>query len=99
MWSDAVGVKGFGYVDKILSGTDNPFKKGTLRKAATVNDIKKASSASWTADIPEEGEYALYISYASLPESARDAHYTVNSLRGSEEFQVNQTMGGEHGSI
>ncbi len=94
MWSDAVGVKGFGYVDKILSGTDNPFKKGTLRKAATVNDIKKASSASWTADIPEEGEYALYISYASLPESARDAHYTVNSLRGSEEFQVNQTMGG-----
>ncbi|MFU7517792.1 hypothetical protein AB4668_18555, partial [Clostridium sp. HCS.1] len=65
-----------------------------MRKVPTVNDTDKASSATWTADIPETGEYALYVSYASLPESARDARYRVKSMRGVEEFQVNQTMGG-----
>ena len=93
-WTEAKGIRGFAYTDKILSGNNNPFKKGTIREIPTVKDIKDASSATWTADIPEAGEYALYVSYASLPESARDACYRVNSLRGIEEFHVNQTMGG-----
>jgi hypothetical protein len=29
-------------------------------------------------DIPETGEYAVYVSYKSLPLSARDARYTVH---------------------
>ena len=93
-WEEAVGQRGFAYTTEILSGTQNPFTQGSLRKVPTVNDIDKASSATWTADISETGEYALYVSYASLPESARDARYRVKSMRGVEEFQVNQTMGG-----
>ena len=50
--------------------------------------------AEWIPDIPEAGEYAVYVSYASLPLSARDARYTVHHKGGSEVFRVNQQMGG-----
>ena len=50
--------------------------------------------AVWQADIPERGEYAVYVSYESTPESADDAHYTVRHLGGETSFAVNQTMGG-----
>lgn len=93
-WRTADGVSGFAYTSSSLKGTDNPFRKGTLRMAETVTDEKKAPRAIWSADIPETGEYAVYVSYASLPESATDARYVVTSLRGTEEFTVNQTMGG-----
>lgn len=93
-WSTLENHPGFAYKTEILTGTTNPFTQGTLHKVATVKDMDKASTATWTADIPKQGEYALYISYASLPESARDARYRIKSLRGVEEFQVNQTMGG-----
>lgn len=93
-WSTLENKSGFAYRQNVFSGTTNPFTQGSLRKVATVKKMDKASTAIWTADIPKQGEYALYISYASLPESARDARYRVKSLRGIEEFQVNQTMGG-----
>ncbi len=54
----------------------------------------KPSVAAWYADIPEDGEYAIYVSYKTLPNSTEDAHYTVNYSGGSREFRVNQTMGG-----
>ena len=93
-WTAATGVKGFGYKKEILGTGDNPFRMGSVREVATVTDPAKASTASWYADFPKGGNYALYISYASLPNSARDARYTVNSLAGSEEFDVNQRIGG-----
>ena len=83
-WSTAENKRGFAYKSDIFTGTSNPFMHGSLRKIPTIKDIDKASSAIWTADIPEQGEYALYVSYASLPESARDARYRVKSLRGVE---------------
>lgn len=85
---------GFGHKKEILRQGDNPFRAGSARVAATVDNPSKTSTAVWTADIPETGEYALYVSYLSLPESARDARYTVTSMRGTEVFEVNQTMGG-----
>lgn len=93
-WTAAAGIKGFGYKKEILETGDNPFRMGSVREVTTVTDPAKASTASWYADFPKGGDYALYISYASLPNSARDARYTVNSLAGSEEFDVNQRIGG-----
>lgn len=93
-WQTPEGVRGFGYKKEILQGTDNPFRWGTVREVRTVKDAKKASTASWYADFPKAGRYAVYVSYISLPNSARDARYTVNSLAGSEEFEVNQHIGG-----
>ena len=73
--------------------TENPFENGTYRQIETITGGKPAVAA-WYADIPEEGEYAVYVSYESLPESTRDARYTVNYSGGSREFKVNQQMGG-----
>ena len=44
--------------------------------------------------MPYGGDYAVYISYKSLPNSARDVTYTVNSLSGARQFRVDQTMAG-----
>lgn len=93
-WQTAEGVNGFAYKKEVLTGTDNPFRMGSVRQAHTVSDVSKASTACWYADFPKAGTYAVYVSYASLPNSARDARYIVNSLAGSEEFEVNQRIGG-----
>ena len=91
-WS--TGGKGFGYDKKTYTGFDNPFKNGTYRKIAVTKSDKKISKAVWSADIPSAGSYAVYISYASLPESATDALYCVHSAEGEKQYIVNQKMGG-----
>lgn len=73
--------------------TENPFENGTYRQVRTTGD-QNISSAVWIADIPESREYAVYVSYKSLPNSAEDALYTINYDGGSDEILVNQKMGG-----
>lgn len=95
---------GYALRSKVLSGGENPFRGGTSRRVATIADTDRHSEesvASWDAVIEEPGrkegdivEKAVYVSYQSSPQSAPDARYRVNSLRGTEEFEVNQTMGG-----
>lgn len=84
---------GFIYDLKEFRDTENPFENGTYRQVQTQTG-GKPSVAAWCADIPEDGEYAVYVSYKTLPNSTTDAHYTVNYSGGSREFRVNQTMGG-----
>ena len=92
-WHDA-GV-GFADFKAAYTGRDNPFRAGTARQAVLESD-KSAdlSVAQWVPDIPERGEYSVYISYKSLPNSSGAAHYTVCHLGGVSEFTVNQKMGG-----
>lgn len=92
-WED-VGVKGFAYKRLKLQTGDNPFADGTVRMAKTASDEAKAPVASWTADMPKRGSYAVYVSYATLPNSATDALYRINSLEGTTSYRVNQRMGG-----
>ncbi|MDE6317720.1 MAG: xanthan lyase, partial [Muribaculaceae bacterium] len=92
-WSDAP-VAGFKMPSGHLGDRQNPFSDGKVRSVATVSDPHDASTATWNASIPRDGEYTLYISYASLPNSSDAVKYTVHSLRGDETFTVNQTMGG-----
>ena len=94
-WSDA----GTGFADakEAYSGTDNPFTMGSARMTACTAAKKgtgNMAEARWTPDIPERGEYAVYVSYKSLPNSTEAAHYTVCHLGGKTEFSVNQKMGG-----
>lgn len=91
-WSD--GGEGFAYVNDVLYGTDNPFKNGRYRKAKTVNNLNDASTAVYKADIPEAGDYAVYVSYASEPNSVTKAPYTIHSKRGDQTVTVNQKMAG-----
>ncbi len=92
-WSDA-GV-GFADARATYSGLDNPFRMGTARQAdCRVRQRGKAARACWTPDFPERGEYAVYVSYKTLPHSTPCARYTVRHLGGESEFIVNQRMGG-----
>ena len=83
-----------------LSG-ENPFRMGTYKKIRTVKasslnrkNAPAVSSASWLPSIPQEGEYAVYVSYWTEPDSAEDAVYTVRHKGGETVYKVNQRMGG-----
>ncbi len=86
-------LEGFIYDLPDFRDTENPFENGTYRQTTTQKG-GTPSVAAWYADIPEDGEYAVYVSYKTLPNSTADAHYTVNYSGGSKEFTVNQQMGG-----
>ena len=88
-------VPGFGYKGEVLVNGSHPFAQGTARKVQTVTgDHAKESKATWSADIRKDGDYAVYVSYQTLPNSATDAIYTVNAANGAHRFKVNQKMGG-----
>lgn len=91
-WEKGEG-EGFIYDLETFRDTENPFESGSYRQVRTVTG-KGESTASWAADFPATREYAVYVSYKSLPNSAEDAEYTVNYQGGSEKVLVNQKMGG-----
>ena len=90
-WKDA----GEGFADKkeFYVKDDNPFNMGTARQVASVAG-KGNASIRWTPELEKDGRYCIYISYKTLPNSSRNAHYTVIHRGGSSEFIVNQKMGG-----
>ncbi len=73
---------------------DNPFTFGSYRETTTTSSEDDASFAEWLPDIPEAGNYAVYVSYKSLENSTSDAKYSVFHLGGKTDFSVNQNMGG-----
>ena len=87
---------GAGFADSkpIYERTEMPFTMGTARKSSCTSSKSKANTAEWRPEIPERGNYAVYVSYASLPESTEHAEYTVRHLGGETRFIVNQKMGG-----
>lgn len=87
------GGTGFAHVKDVYKDFENPFTDGTYRKVDATKG-SRLSTASWTAEIPADGSYAVYVSYATLPNSAPDALYTVHSASGDRQFLVNQKMGG-----
>lgn len=95
-WEELPDSTGYSHPSGALSGYDNPFRNGTADVVTTVppSNARHASHAYWNVNMPERGHYAVYVSYASLPNSATDAHYTVNHLGGSTNVTVNQQMGG-----
>ncbi|MDO4319117.1 MAG: xanthan lyase [Bacteroidales bacterium] len=92
-WDDA-STPGFAWDGASLVNSQNPFRQGKARRHTTTTDRKDESYALWTADIPADGNYAVYVSYVSEPNSAPDAHYTVNTANGLRHFTINQRMGG-----
>lgn len=58
----------------IYQDGQNPFEEGTARFAPTEKKPEKAF-AQWIPHIPETGEYAVYVTYQTLPGSVSDAKY------------------------
>ncbi len=94
-WSTGQG-SGFAYAKGSYVDGENPFADGTYRQvdATAKTGRLDVSEASWSADVPADGDYALYVSYKTLPNSVTDALYTVNCSGGSRKFKVNQAMAG-----
>ncbi len=91
-WKD--GSTGFSMTKETYLDKENPFASGTFRYAETTAQKRDASYISWIPDIPEDGEYAVYVSYATLLNSVSDATYTVRHRGIDTMFKVNQQMGG-----
>ena len=69
-----------------LFNKENPFLLGTyLRLNSKENSIK------YIPDIPESGEYAVYISYGN--QGSKNVKYILNYAGGSKVFVINQTKG------
>lgn len=87
-------INGFAHVKAELHNGDNPFREGTVRKAPLSGSDNPTSVATWSADIPHKGDYAVYVSYKTLENSTPAAKYTVHAADGDHHFTVNQRMGG-----
>lgn len=87
-WNDC----GVGFSLKYGTFNDKtlPFNTGSVRSVSVNHDAE----AIWLPEIPADGNYAVYVSYASLPSSIDDAHYIVHHAGSETEFHVNQQMGG-----
>ena len=70
----------------LLEG-ENPFRMGTYSIENNQGHIQ------YTPSLPN-GEYAVYVSYKTLPNSSSKAKYTVVHKGQKTTFSVNQKMGG-----
>lgn len=91
-WTE--GGMGFAHLRDIYYDQENPFMDGTIRQIDAQTQKRQSARAIWTPEIPEDGEYAVYVSYQTLPTSVSDARYTVRHRGIDTQFRVNQQMGG-----
>ena len=89
-WEDGDST-GFANLKEIYTDGENPFTMGSYRQITT--EKKGGATATWCAQFPEAGEYAVYVSYHTLPNSSSQALYTVHHAGGCTEFIVNQKQG------
>ena len=71
---------------------ENPFRLGSYLEMES--DRAPGTFIQYIPEIPESGEYAVYISYDSSNDNADEVNYTVHHAGGTTEFAVNQQMGG-----
>lgn len=92
----AAPIKGFAQKKAIYRDGENPFTDGTCRFIPTERKKKNKDQAfaEWVPTLPAKGEYAVYVSYRTLPNSVNDAKYLVFHNGGVTEFKVNQKIGG-----
>ncbi len=91
-WTDAG--TGFAHVRDWYFDGQSPFQDGTARVVEAQSGKRDQSHITWQPQIPQEGEYAVYVSYKTLPNSVSDALYTVRHKGVNTTFRVNQQMGG-----
>jgi MYXO-CTERM domain-containing protein len=70
---------------------ENPFEAGSTRRFPADG----GASASWIPEVPEDGYYAVYASWDSEPDNARNAHYRIRHNGGDIDRYFDQTV---HGS-
>lgn len=71
---------------------ENPFTSGTVLGYSAGRS--EGVAFSYIPEIPETGEYPVYISYKSLEKSAVSVTYRLYHSGGRTDFSINQQMGG-----
>lgn len=92
-WKDAPA-KGFAHKKEFYVHQENPFEMGTARMVPAASKKVEKSSVCWIPEFRNSGEFCVYVSYQTLPNSTTAAHYTVKHKGGETNFSVNQKMGG-----
>lgn len=85
---------GFGHDKATYENGENPFQRGTFQITEATKDRRTTSDVVWIPEVLVDDDYAVYVSYKTLPNSIPDACYTVKHGGTSTEFRVNQQMGG-----
>lgn len=70
---------------------ENPFDAGGTRRFPTA----EGAAAQWIVDVPEDGYYAVYVSWSASSDHATDAHYRLTHPGGVIDRRFDQTR---HGS-
>ena len=84
--------KGWGTPALPMGNAVEPFTLGTTRVMSTARTA--TASATWAPEVPADGGYHVYVSYAADPSRATDAHYVVRHAGGESHFRVNQRRHG-----
>ncbi|MBZ4415706.1 N-acetylmuramoyl-L-alanine amidase [Myxococcus sp. RHST-1-4] len=84
--------KGWGTPALPMGNGVEPFTLGTTRVMSTARTV--TASATWAPEVPADGAYHVYVSYAADPARATDAHYVVRHAGGESHFRVNQRRHG-----
>jgi len=85
---------GFAHKQEGYENGENPFRMGTFQITESTHDKMTTSDVVWIPDVLVEGDYAVYVSYQTLPNSIPDANYIVRHGGIETTFSVNQQMGG-----
>lgn len=86
--------RGFRFHYGAYLDNENPFEAGSARQIKATKKSSKTSFISYKPNFPEDGKYAVYVSYQTLPKSVDDAEYIVYHQGQETHFRVNQQMGG-----
>jgi hypothetical protein len=87
-------IKGFAFRQTLYNNEDNPFEAGTAKMIPTTSSKKSCSQIYYKPKFPEDGRYAVYVSYQTVDKSVSDAQYIVFHKGQRTDFRVNQKMGG-----
>ncbi|BFN37250.1 hypothetical protein [Fidelibacter multiformis] len=85
------GSPGFSIGNPPYESGENPFRSGGW--IYMLSDTVASDSIVYIPDIPETGDYALYLSWADTSEAVDDAEYIVHHSGGRTRILANQTMG------
>lgn len=87
---EILGDSGFAMRDTLFEG-DNPFRMGSHFRIETSGS--QGAALTYIPDIPEDGEYAVYVSWAEAPANVDSVSVTVRDTGGETLYLLNQTMG------
>ena len=71
---------------------ENPFRLGS--HISFNSNFNEDHHVDYLPEIPEDGEYSVYVSYVQSDENVSDAKYSVFHAGGKTDFLVNQQIGG-----